>query len=42
MKVDRELMDAVAKHGEVAVPEQFEDQLAQKIDDAKKRVAAQA
>ena len=42
MKVDRELEDAVAKHGEVQIPEQFEEQLAQKIDDAKKRIAAQA
>jgi len=25
MKVDRELKDAVAKHGEVQVPEKFED-----------------
>ena len=41
MKVDRELKDAVAKHGEVVIPESFEDQLAEKIEIAKKRVAAQ-
>lgn len=39
MKVDRELKDAVAKHGEVVIPEQFEDQLAEKIENAKKRIA---
>ena len=41
MKVDRELKDAIAKHGEVVIPESFEDQLAEKIEIAKKRVAAQ-
>jgi hypothetical protein len=42
MKVDRELKDAVAKHGEVQIPESFEDQLAEKIEIAKRRVAARA
>jgi len=27
MKVNRELKDAVSKHGEVEIPEQFEEQL---------------
>ena len=39
MKVDRELKDAIAKHGEVEIPEQYEDQLADKIHAAKKRIA---
>ena len=39
MKVDRELEDAVAKHGEVQIPEKFEDQLAAKIEDAKRKIA---
>lgn len=39
MKVDRELKDAVAKHGEVSIPESFEDQLAEKIEAAKRRIA---
>lgn len=42
MKVNRELEDAVAKHGEVQIPESFEDQLAEKIELAKKQVAARA
>ena len=42
MKVNRELEDAVAKHGEVQLPEQFEDQLAEKIEIAKRKVAARA
>jgi len=28
MKVDRELKDAIMKHGEVEVPEEFEEKLA--------------
>jgi len=40
MKVDRELQEAKAKLGEVEVPQQFEDQLKEKIDNAKKSVAA--
>ena len=40
MKVDRELQDAVAKHGKVEIPETFEVELARKIENAKKRVAA--
>ena len=40
MKVDRELMDAVSKHGEVQVPEKFEELLKEKIELAKRRVAA--
>jgi len=40
MKVDREMKDAIAKHGKCVLPEQFEDQLAEKIELAKKRVAA--
>ena len=39
MKVNRELEDAVAKHGEVQVPESFEDQMAEKIELAKNKVA---
>lgn len=39
MKVNRELEAAVAKHGEVVIPEQFEDQLKDKIENAKKRIA---
>lgn len=31
MKVDREMQDAIAKHGKVVMPESFEDQLAEKI-----------
>ena len=27
MKVDRELMDAIAKHGEATVPRTYEDEL---------------
>jgi len=42
MKVNRELEEAIAKHGRVEVPESFEDQLAGKIELAKKRVAARA
>ena len=41
MKVDRELQDAVSKHGEVQIPETFEDQLKEKIENAKKQIAAQ-
>jgi hypothetical protein len=40
MKVNRELKDAVSRHGEVEIPEQFEDQLKEKIELAKKRIAA--
>ena len=40
MKVNRELEEAVAKHGEVEIPEQFEDQLREKIEIAKRKVAA--
>lgn len=40
MKVDREMKDAIAKHGEVVIPEQFEDKLAEKIENAKRRIAA--
>lgn len=39
MKVERELKDAVSKHGEVEIPEQFEDALKEKIELAKKRIA---
>jgi len=42
MKVDRELKDAILKHGEVEIPEQFEAQLAEKIQNAKMRIAGQA
>jgi hypothetical protein len=42
MKVDRELKDAIAKHGECVVSEQYEDQVAEKIENAKKRIAARA
>jgi len=42
MKVNRELEEAIAKHGRVEVPESFEDQFAEKIELAKKRVAARA
>lgn len=37
MKVDRELEEAISKHGEVQVPEEFEDQLKAKIENAKKK-----
>lgn len=40
MKVQRELKDAIQKHGEVQVPELFEDQLKEKIENAKKKIAA--
>ena len=40
MKVDRELKEAIQKHGEVQVPELFEDQLKEKIENAKKKIAA--
>lgn len=40
MKVNRELKDAIQKHGEVQVPELFEDQLKEKIENAKKKIAA--
>ena len=40
MKVNRELEDAVAKHGEVQIPESFEDQMAEKIELAKKKIAS--
>ena len=39
MKVNRELEDAVAKHGEVQIPESFEDQMAEKIELAKRKIA---
>ena len=39
MKVDREMKDAISKHGEVSIPEEFEDQLADKIKDAKRRIS---
>lgn len=41
MKVDRELKAAISKHGQVEVPEQFEEQLREKIENAKRRIAAQ-
>ena len=40
MKVDRELEEAISKHGEVQVPEEFEDQLKAKIENTKKKIAA--
>lgn len=40
MKVDREMEAAIAKHGETVIPEKFEDQLKEKIDAAKQRIAA--
>lgn len=40
MKVDRELQEAKSKLGEAVVPEQFEDQLKDKIENAKKKIAA--
>ena len=42
MKVDRELQEAVQKHGEVEIPESFEDQFAEKIELAKKKLLTQA
>ena len=40
MKVNRELQEAVAKHGKVEIPETFEKELEKKIENAKKRIAA--
>ena len=42
MKVDRELQEAVQKHGEVDIPEQYEDQFASKIENAKRKLVTQA
>ena len=38
-KVQRELKEAVAKHGECEVPETFENKLAEQIELAKKKIA---
>lgn len=38
MKVDRELQDAIRKHGEVQPPKQYEDQFFEKIRDKKRDI----
>lgn len=40
LKVNREMEAAVLKHGKVEVPVSFEDNLAEKIANAKKNVIA--
>ena len=40
MKVDRELEEAIAKHGNAVRPSQFEDEFDQKILDRKRDIVA--
>lgn len=40
MKVDKELEDAIAKHGQVVKPELYEDQFFERINKKKKDIAA--
>lgn len=39
MKVDRELQDAIKKHGEVVEPQKYEDMFYEKINNKKKDLA---
>ena len=38
MKVDRELEDAISKHGKVEIPESFEEQFKGKVESAKQKI----
>jgi len=40
MKVDRELSDAIKKHGEVNPPKSYEDHFFERINQKKKDIAA--
>ena len=40
MKVDRELNEAISKHGVVNPPKSYEDQFFEKINQKKKEVAS--
>ena len=40
MKVDRELDEAIAKHGEAVVPSDYKDDFFAAVDNKKKQIAA--
>ena len=42
MKIDRELQEAIKKHGEVKLPKSFEDNFKDRILEKKRQIAAGA
>jgi hypothetical protein len=41
MKVNKELEDAIAKHGEINPPKEHEDEFWEKVDRKKKEIGSQ-
>ena len=40
MKVNRELEEAIAKHGETVIPRTYEEQFYERVENEKKRIVA--